>query len=422
MRKITVFICIFFISLSIYPQSLRLKLDRINYHLANYTIIHPSYTKIWSRNEAVPIDSILYELRIQSDYYYVHQYRAGKINADKFDNFIKRNKIDINKLNCQDLPSGLNILVKKELDSTKICLYKRYNSYLTDEIILSYHSDSLKLWNDKNIQSDMIKSTSINYPFCIDNNIKMENIELHFIPYSTGFIYNDPRIQDLQLSVSTSKLRAGTFKGYTFFVKKEDYHVSDSKSISVDIYDNEHKKLHSRDFRFKNNFQIGDSIFLDGSTYKLDSINKTWIYLYLSKLENLNKEIYLPYDILERLTPYFDNHSYLLIDFWGTWCNPCIKGLPKLRSFHNTIKNKCSFLSICVDQAKNFDQAKKILKEEKIQWEQIFEDQFNTESSLSEKLNISTFPTYILIDNKGEILFRDCNLDFEKVNNLLKTN
>lgn len=42
----------------------------------------------------------------------------------------------------------------------------------------------------------------------------------------------------------------------------------------------------------------------------------------------------------------------LLIDFWGTWCAPCIASFPHINQLSETYKNKINFLSITTDDEK----------------------------------------------------------------------
>ena len=92
----------------------------------------------------------------------------------------------------------------------------------------------------------------------------------------------------------------------------------------------------------------------------------------------------------------------LLIDFWATWCKPCVKSLPLLRKLHKkTAKSPLAVISISVDR--DLDQLKAFIKENDMQWPQ-FSDPNNMTSR--QLFSVSSFPTYILIDHEGKAVYR----------------
>jgi thiol-disulfide isomerase/thioredoxin len=36
----------------------------------------------------------------------------------------------------------------------------------------------------------------------------------------------------------------------------------------------------------------------------------------------------------------------ILLDFWATWCEPCIKGMPHLEELQQTYKNKLQIITL----------------------------------------------------------------------------
>ncbi len=100
--------------------------------------------------------------------------------------------------------------------------------------------------------------------------------------------------------------------------------------------------------------------------------------------------------------------KFLFMEFWGSWCKPCLKELPHVKKAYQSIdKSKIDFLGIALDEA---EPLKKLLEKEKIEWKQIMRER---EEGIIADYNISSYPTSFLIDPNGKILAK--NLRGEKL-------
>lgn len=95
--------------------------------------------------------------------------------------------------------------------------------------------------------------------------------------------------------------------------------------------------------------------------------------------------------------------KYLVLDFWGTWCAPCIAAMPELVALEEKYKKKADLISIVSDYKNNMELAKKIIKKQKLIWPQIWDERTN--SSLTNALQIQFFPTMIVVNKQREIVF-----------------
>ncbi|WP_354358508.1 TlpA disulfide reductase family protein [Pedobacter sp. UYP30] len=114
------------------------------------------------------------------------------------------------------------------------------------------------------------------------------------------------------------------------------------------------------------------------------------------------------FDLLSGKEIKLDNFKgkYTLIDFWGSWCAPCIALIPELKKAYAEYKSKVNFISIAFD--KESDKAKliSIIKENKMTWNHLFDRRDGKEKSLAELYKVQEFPTTLLIDPSGKVVAR----------------
>jgi len=95
--------------------------------------------------------------------------------------------------------------------------------------------------------------------------------------------------------------------------------------------------------------------------------------------------------------------KYILLDFWGTWCGPCIREIPNLKTLYdNTDKSKFEIISIVVDSPKK--DLEQMISKYGITWPQIISDDSN---KIKEKYGIIKYPSTFLISPEGTILAKD---------------
>ncbi len=92
----------------------------------------------------------------------------------------------------------------------------------------------------------------------------------------------------------------------------------------------------------------------------------------------------------------------LLIDFWATWCSPCIRALPKLRELVATLPpERFALLGISSDD--ELSTVTEFQQDEPMPWPNWH---IGTSSELTRVWDVRAYPTYILVDGEGVILAR----------------
>jgi len=94
--------------------------------------------------------------------------------------------------------------------------------------------------------------------------------------------------------------------------------------------------------------------------------------------------------------------KYLFIEFWGTWCAPCVREIPNLKSVYAQMdKDKISFLGIVEDDPESL---RSFLLKNSIPWQQILSE---TDNNLVDLYGVQGFPTSYLIDENGRIVAKN---------------
>jgi thiol-disulfide isomerase/thioredoxin len=95
----------------------------------------------------------------------------------------------------------------------------------------------------------------------------------------------------------------------------------------------------------------------------------------------------------------------VLIDFWATWCGPCMGEVPNVKAAYQKLHDKgFEIVGISFDEDK--DALTKTLKEKEMTWPQYF-DGSGWKNKYGEMYGIHGIPTMWLVDKKGNL--RDMN-------------
>lgn len=90
-----------------------------------------------------------------------------------------------------------------------------------------------------------------------------------------------------------------------------------------------------------------------------------------------------------------------VIDFWATWCKPCIKSIPKLVALNDIFEEKgVQFIGISVDGPRNQAKVKPFARSKGIDYPVLLD--INKE--VMSRLRVQVVPTLLIVNSEKEIV------------------
>lgn len=89
----------------------------------------------------------------------------------------------------------------------------------------------------------------------------------------------------------------------------------------------------------------------------------------------------------------------IFLNFWATWCPPCVGEFPSIQQLYEAKKDKVEFVLIAMDKE---EKVRNFIKEKNYT-----SPVYLVETPLNEKILPKVFPTTFLLDKNGKILIKE---------------
>lgn len=97
----------------------------------------------------------------------------------------------------------------------------------------------------------------------------------------------------------------------------------------------------------------------------------------------------------------------VMIDFWATWCPPCVRSIPEAKSIWNAFK-KQDFVLLGISLDKDINVWKNYVKEQNMTWTHVGDGLF-WDNAAALQYGVGSIPSVWILDKEGTIVLKDVN-------------
>lgn len=129
---------------------------------------------------------------------------------------------------------------------------------------------------------------------------------------------------------------------------------------------------------------------------------KLWGKGYLHRLDSFGKPVNLQFVALDgrRIDTEELRGKVVLLDFWATFCEPCVQATPHLKDLYAKYHPEgFEIIGVSFDEDKSA--LNRFIKERAVPWPQYFEPIQGPDNKIAQEFGVSAIPQIMLLDKKG---------------------
>ena len=339
-------------------------------------------------------ETVVGQIWFDSHQFVYQNFKQGNLSPEYYDALVKSWNIDTTSggLIAEPIRCFVNVVRGKTTEGSFAYIIDSNNDF--------DFSDEKKMLHPLILNEDKADSLSqyaikVDQDYVIGDQVKRKKVPVLLVRDSLGsMFYNIPQHAEAQLEKSSLKVSSlfmdAVFRG----------------STNVFIQESQQQVLKEEYFKIGENTYQNLGVNFNNQTLIIKKVNSNanifspQVGYQASAFKGIN---FITGDTID-LESY--RGKYVYINFWGSWCKPCMEKMPILNDIYKKVDpNRIHFLGIVSDKE---DRLRETLENEDIIWPQILS---NSSNNIVKLYNINRFPTSFLIDPDGQIVAKDLLMD-----------